>query len=125
MAAVGSVFTCAAAQAACLKANTPDQIAEGRLTSVQVVVPDYKLKEQAYILKLKSGACLDGPDDFDKVDRTNRIHVYGTDDALRRKLRTAVGKMVRVTGSPFGEENAHHHAPIVMGVSAVEMLSGK
>jgi hypothetical protein len=130
IAAAGSVYFAwaffgATAQAACLKANTDNQIAEGKLTSVQVSIPDYKLKEQAYILQLKSDACLEGTDDFDKVDRTNRIHVYATDDAMRKKLRAAVGKMVRVSGSPFGEENAHHHAPIVMGVSAVETLPGK
>ena len=112
------------AQAACLKANTPGQTAEGRLTSVQVSIPDYELKEQAYILRLKSDACLDGADDFDKVDRTNRIHVYAMDDAMRKKLRAAVGKMVRVSGNAFGEENAHHHAPIVMSVSTIETLPG-
>jgi hypothetical protein len=112
----------ATAQAACLKANTANQIAEGKLTSVQVSVPDYKLKEQAYILRLKSDACLEGTDEFDKVDHTNRIHVYATDDAMRKKLRAAVGKQVRLSGSPFGEENLHHHAPIVMGVSSIETL---
>jgi hypothetical protein len=115
----------ATAQAACLKANTANQIAEGKLTSVQVSVPDYKLKEQAYILRLKSDACLEGTDEFDKVDHTNRIHVYATDDAMRKKLRAAVGKQVRLSGSPFGEENLHHHAPIVMGVSSIETLPGK
>ncbi len=115
----------AAAQAACLKANTPEQTAEGRLTSVQVSIPDYRLKEQAYILRLKSDACLEGSDEYDKVDRTNRIHVYAIDDAMRKKLHVAVGKMVRVSGSPFGEENLHHHAPIVMSVSTIETLPAK
>src|SRR4051794_30843324 len=97
--AAATLLMAATAQAACLKAQTPDQIAEGKLTSVQVSVPDYKFKEQAYILRLKSDACLEGTDDFDKVDHTNRIHVYGTDDAMRKKLRAAVGKMVRVSGN--------------------------
>lgn len=125
MGVAASCLALASAQADCLKANTPDQIAEGRLTSVVVTVEDYKLKEQAYILRLSSEACLDGSDDFDKVEATRRIHVYATDGALRRKLRASVGKMVRVTGSPFGEENAHHHAPIVMGVSGVEVMPRK
>ena len=112
----------ATAQAACLKANEPGQIAEGRLTSVQITIEAYKLKEQAYILRLKSDACLDGSDEFDKVEATRRIHVYATDDALRRKLRAAVGKTVRVSGNAFGEENAHHHAPIVISVSGVEVV---
>ena len=122
-AAIGSIyFACAAAQAACLKANTDNQVAEGKLTSVQVSIPDYRLKEQAYILQLKSDACLEGSDDFDKVDHTNRIHVYSADDAMRKKLRAAVGKMVRVSGNAFGEENLHHHAPIVMGITSLETL---
>jgi len=116
---------CASAQAACLKAQTPDQIAEGRLTSIQVSIPDYKLKEQAYILRLKSDACLEGTDDFDKVDHTDRIHVFSLDDAMRKKLRASVGKMVRISGHAFGEENLHHHAPIVMDVSRIEPLPGK
>src|SRR5258708_35223412 len=113
---------CAAAQADCLKANTPNQTAQGRLTSVQIAIPDYKLKEQAYILRLKSDACLDGADSFDKVEATRRIHVYATDDALRRKLRASIGKTVRVTGNAFGEENAHPHEPIVMSVTPVRAV---
>jgi Domain of unknown function (DUF4431) len=111
-----------AADADCLKANTEDQVAEGRLTSVVVSVPAYSLKEHAYILRLAAPACLDGDDEYDKVDKSDRIHVYSTDDKLLKRLRQLVGKMVRVRGSPFGEENAHHHAPIVMGISAVEPL---
>jgi len=113
------------AQADCLKANTPDQIAEGRLTSVVITIEDYKRKEQAYILRLATDACLDGADDFDKVERTNRIHVYSLDNALRRKLRSAAGKMVRVSGNAYGEENLHHHAPIVMNVTRVEVIPRK
>jgi uncharacterized protein DUF4431 len=111
-----------AADAGCLKANTEDQVAEGRLTSVVVSVPAYALEEHAYILRLAAPACLDGDDEYDKVDKSDRIHVYSTDDKLLKRLRQLVGKMVRVRGSPFGEENAHHHAPIVMGISAVEPL---
>jgi hypothetical protein len=118
----GVVLLCAGAHAECLKAGTDDQVAEGKLTSVIVTVPDYKLKEQAYILKLATPACLDGKDEYDKVDKSDRIHVFSLDGAMRKRLRSFVGKPVRVHGSPFGEENLHHHAPIVMSVSAVEPL---
>ena len=110
----------ACAQAACLKANASDQVAEGRLVSVRISIPDYKLKEQAYILRLSSDACLEGSGEFDKVERTNRIHVFAMDDALRKRLRSLVGQPVRVTGEPFGEHTAHHHAPIVLRVSRIE-----
>ena len=119
----GLAATCiagAAAQAACLKANEPGQTAEGRLTSVRISIPDYRLKEQAYILRLSADACLEGSDEHDKVGRSNRIHVFAMDDALRRRLGAAVGKLVRVSGQAFGEHTAHHHAPIVMSVSRVE-----
>ena len=118
-------FAASAAHADCLKANTDGQSASGKLLSIQFSVPDYALKEQAYILQLDTPACLDGTDDFDKVDKTARIHVYSTDDQLRKKLRALVGKRVRVTGQPFGEETAHHHAPIVMGISAIEPVPRK
>jgi uncharacterized protein DUF4431 len=124
----GVAMSCLAAitaQADCLKANTPDQTAEGRLISVIITIEDYKKKEQAYILRLDADACLDGTDDYDKVEVTRRIHVFATDDALRRKLRLATGKMVRVSGHAFGEENLHHHAPIVMNVSRIEVLPRK
>jgi hypothetical protein len=116
---------CATAQAACLKASAPDQIAEGRLSSVRITIEAYKLKEQAFILQLAADACLDGPDEFDKVEATRRIHLFSMDDALRRKLRASVGKTVRVSGDAFGEHTAHHHAPIVMRVSRVEAVPRK
>src|SRR5690242_2701685 len=97
--AAATLFIAAAAQAECLKAQTDNQVAEGKLTSVIVSVPDYGSKEQAYILRLKSDACLEGTDEFDKVDHTNRIHVFSMDDAMRKKLRAATGKMVRVSGN--------------------------
>ena len=117
---VAVAFAASAAHADCLKANTDGQSVSGKLLSIQFSIPDYALKEQAYILQLDTPACLDGADDFDKVDKTVRVHVYSTDDGLRKKLRALVGKRVRVAGQPFGEETAHHHAPIVMGISAIE-----
>ena len=115
----------APAQATCLKANAPEQTAEGRLDSIRITIETYKLKEQAYILRLASPACLEGEDEFDKIESTNRVHVFATDDALRNRLRSLVGKPVRVTGAPFGEHTAHHHAPIVMRISRVEQAAGR
>ena len=119
-ATAAALLAVASAQAACLRSNQPDQIAEGRLTSVRISIPAYKLQQQAIILRLASDACLEGSGEFDNVERTNRIHVFATDDALRKRLRALVGKPVRVTGEPFGEHTAHHHAPIVLRVTRVE-----
>jgi hypothetical protein len=121
---VGPALIAVPTQAACLKANADHQVAEGRLTSVTFSVPDYNLKEQAYILKLSAPACLDG-EDFDKVENTDRIHVFSMDAAVRKRLRGFVGKLVRVDGSAFGEQTMHHHAPIVMIVTAIEALRKK
>jgi uncharacterized protein YchJ len=98
----------ASVEAACLKANTPDQVAEGRLDSVRITIEAYRLKEQAYILRLASPACLEGDDEYDKIESTNRIHVFSLDDAMRKRLRSLVGKPVRVTVDAFGEHTAHH-----------------
>ena len=59
-ATAAALLAVASAQATCLRANHPDQVAEGRLTSVRISIPDYKLKQQAIILQLASDACLEG-----------------------------------------------------------------
>jgi hypothetical protein len=74
-----------AAYADCLKANSEDQVAVGRLASVVASVPAYALKEQAYILRLAAPVCLDGDDEYDKVEKSDRIHVYSTDDKLLKR----------------------------------------
>jgi hypothetical protein len=117
-----------AAQAACLKANAPDQIVEGRLSEVEISIPDYGLKEWAFILRLASDACLEGSDEYDKVDRADRIHVFTMDADMRNRLRGRIGKpirRVRIIGEPFGAHTAHHHAPIVMRVTRVETVARK
>ncbi len=81
--------------------------------------------EMAFILELKQPACLTGADEYDKVEATRTVHVYSMDRKINAALSGAVGKSVRVTGFPFGEENVHHHAPIVMSVTAVSAAAGK
>lgn len=122
VAVVVAALAGSAASADCLKANTPDQRAEGKLVSVRITVEAYRLKEQAYILQLRAPACLEGTDDYDKVQKTGRIHVFSTDDAMRKRMRSLVGKNVRVSGNAFGELTAHHHAPIVMSISTIDRL---
>jgi hypothetical protein len=127
------VFACLAAvalpliaasvtQAGCLKADAEDQVAEGRLAIVRIEIPDYKLKEQAFMLQLAAEACLDVKDKDDEVEPTKRIHVFSTDEGMRKRMRGLVGQVVRVRGVPFGQETIHHHAPIVMSVTAIEPM---
>jgi hypothetical protein len=103
----------------CLQANAEGQVAEGRVVSGRFT--DFAGRtEQAFILQLARPTCLAGDDDGDKVERADRIHVFSMDAELRGKIRAAVGRTVRVKGSPFGAHTAHHHAPIVMPISAIE-----
>lgn len=108
-----------AAAAECLS-SLQEGSAEGRLTRVRffdlVGRPEVTL-----ILELKTPACMTGPDEYDQVERTKRIHIFSTDKSVRRRLSQAVGKAVQVTGKPFGEMTVHHHAPIVMDVRAVTL----
>jgi hypothetical protein len=108
------------ANAACLKAGTDHQVAEGKLVSVHIRIEAYKRAEQAWILWLRAPTCLEGSDEIDKVEKTDRIHVFSLDEPLRKRNRRMVGKSVRVSGSPFREHTAHHHAPIVMKVTRID-----
>jgi hypothetical protein len=110
----------APAAAECLHANTDGQVAEGRLAFARFIDYGYGgRKESAYILVLPKSVCLDGPVEYDQIESSRKIHVFSLNDTLLRKLKANVGKMVRVSGNPFGEHTAHHHAPIVMDVSGV------
>ena len=110
----------APAAAECLHANTDGQIAEGRLEFVRITDYGYGgRKETAFILLLSKPACLDGPVKYDQIESALKIHVFSLNDIILRKLKANVGKMIRVSGNPFGEHTAHHHAPIVMDVSEV------
>jgi len=42
------------------------------------------------------------------------------DKAVDHTLRASLGRQIRVLGWPFGEHTAHHRAPIVMRVTALE-----
>jgi hypothetical protein len=113
------------ASSVCLQADKPTQTVEGRLTSSRFTTPAYRLSEQAYILRLRSPACLEGAGDYDKVEKTDRVHVYSMDAAMLKRMRGLIGKTVRITGSAFGEHTAHHHAPIVMSVATIERTSAR
>ena len=108
------------AAAQCMKANQGAQIAEGLLYRARFIDEGYGGRvEVALILRLSRPACLEGSDPYDQVAGSDRIHVFSTNDAVLRKLRANVGKRIRVSGNPFGEHTAHHHAPIVMNVSEI------
>jgi hypothetical protein len=110
------------AKADCLLADRDNQQVTGRLAEVKITNEAYRRTETAFILSLANPACLQGESEYDKVEHTKRIHVFSMDGKIRRELRASVGKPVRVTGAPFGEHTAHHHAPIVLHVTKVERV---
>jgi hypothetical protein len=107
------------AAAACLKANADNQVAEGQLTIGRAQDAAGR-PERPYILQLRGTACLDADDPDDAVKSTRTIHVFPANEALQPTFKRLVGKTVVVHGSPFPEMTAHHHAPIVMGVTRIE-----
>lgn len=110
---------CGAARAApCIAEGVFGQPAQGRLTSGNFSDADGK-PETALILVLDTPLCLRASSPENAVASARRIHIYATDGAIHKKLRSYVGKHVEVAGLPFAAHTAHHHAPIVMDVSSV------
>jgi hypothetical protein len=114
---MSTVLGASGAGAACMK---PDEIADarGRLTIGAFKDADDR-PEKAFILRLPRAACLDATSDSDRVGPTRTVHVYSTEGAIRQSIGRLVGRNVLVRGKPFASHTAHHHAPIVMDVSAI------
>jgi len=77
--------------------------------------------ESAFILRLPELTCLDAEAPEFRVREAESIHVYGTDEAVHARLEQLAGKRVIVRGRPFGAHTSHHHAPIVMEVTEIEV----
>lgn len=92
------------AAADCETANADGAIAEGRLT----------VRDDAFILQMPEGICLKGEGEFDNVDQTSELHVFGADDAVQEQLAKLVGQDVHLRGRLMGAHTQHHKAPILM-----------
>jgi hypothetical protein len=77
--------------------------------------------ERPYILTLRTPVCLTADDPEDNVDNTRTIHIFSSQDAISRQIARFVGKSISVSGRAFPAHTAHHHAPIVMDIGAIEM----
>lgn len=102
----------------CMKENVPDQTASGRL-SVGQFTDAADRPETAFIIDLDRNVCLDAEDPDYAVESTRRVHIFSSRDGLHARIGKLTGKLVTVTGEPFGAHTAHHHAPIVMDVSEI------
>lgn len=94
----------------CASANADGAIAEGHLV----------VRDDAYILRLPQGLCLKGDDEFDNVEATTELHVFGADAAANRKIAKLVGQDVRLRGRLMGAHTQHHKAPIIMEVGEAD-----
>ncbi len=78
--------------------------------------------ESAYILTLDRAICIDDGGEFADPDQSfNRVHLFTSNDRIRPRLRAAVGRRVRITGSGFAAHTAHHHAPLVVDVGSISV----
>ena len=77
--------------------------------------------ETAYILTLPVPTCLKGKAEEDNVKSSQTVQLYSSDDKVDRSIPRFAGKRVMVTGRAFGAITAHHHAPIVMDISEIDL----
>ncbi len=103
----------------CMKANVADQIAEGRLALGQFKDAADR-PESAYILLLPAPACLSAEDPDERVESTDKIHIFSSDDAIQGTLKGFVGKTLLVRGTALPAHTVHHHAPILIDVSEID-----
>lgn len=82
--------------------------------------------EPAYILELASAICLQGDEDFaDSAIQFSAVHLSSGKETSRQ-LKPLVNKNVTVKlNDPFAAHTAHHRAPLVAGVTSVQLGAGK
>jgi hypothetical protein len=127
---------CQAAHGACLDLSARDRALtlEGSLTFQVFGGPPYNggvnkgdTPEPTYILKLESPVCATGDDFLDPKERIDGVQVFAAQDRANElwdSLRHLVGRKVRVEGaSAFGAHTGHHHAPLLLPITAVTELS--
>jgi hypothetical protein len=124
VACLAAMSLSAPAAAACMKSNAEAQSAQGVLTIGRAKDAAGR-PERPYILRLAADACLDADDPEYAVKATRTIHVYPADEKAEPQFKRLVGKAVTVSGNPFSAHTSHHHAPIVMSVSAIGPRPGR
>jgi len=127
MLALATLLAAAAPASACLdvrSGNAPVAL-EGRLERATFSMRDISggPPEREYILILARPICIDDGGEFaDPHQRFNQVQLFTSTDRLWPGLRAGVGHRIRIRGSGFAAQTAHHHAPLVVDVSAVAVL---
>jgi hypothetical protein len=86
--------------------------------------------ETAYVLELARSICISGDQFIDQNTKIDRIQIFPEyadrkNEALWSALRNLVGKSVVVEGkSPFGAQTGHHHAPLLLPITAITRARG-
>jgi hypothetical protein len=81
-------------------------------------------KEVVWILRLAKPVCVKADEGSDfNVERSRVTDVQLVLEAdMFAKYRGLLGKRVRAMGTLFGEHTAHHFTPILLDVTAVDLL---
>jgi hypothetical protein len=108
------------AVAGCLQANDKTTIIEGVLAE-KTFQDANDQPEQAFILTPLVPTCLAGDDNVDQNEKIGEIQIMSSNDTIAPKIKDFVGKDIFVQGSPFGAHTAHHHAPIVMDITGIDV----
>ncbi|MGI0524779.1 hypothetical protein [Rhizobium giardinii] len=120
-----ATFVTSTASAACIDiAKTPSPTFEGRLIhKIFPGPPNYEdvrqgdQPEPAFILNVTKPFCIVGDEMINDETQISRIHVFSEDIALM----PFVDHDVIVSGKElFGGSTAHHRAPVVLSVAAIE-----
>jgi hypothetical protein len=103
------------------RGNAPVSL-EGRLERATFTMTDIGAgrPERVYVLLLARPICIDDGGEFaDPHQRFDQVQLYTSNDRLWPSLRGGVGHRIRIRGSGFAAQTAHHHTPLVVDVSAV------
>lgn len=116
--AIATIPTVAIARTDCMKVNTPDQVAEGKLAR-RIFKDAAGRPEAAFIVSLPTPECLHGSDGDESVAGARTVHIYSSNPAISRRIPRFTGRAVLIKGEAFGALTLHHHAPIMMNVTEI------
>jgi hypothetical protein len=124
MLAFAALLAAAAPPPGCLDVRSGDApvALEGRLERATFSMRDIGngRPEREYILILARPICIDDGGEFaDPHRRFNQVQLFTSHDRLWPGIRAGVGHRIRIRGSGFAAQTAHHHAPLVVDVSSV------
>ena len=128
MLAFAALLAAAAPAPGCLDVRSGDApvALEGRLQRATFSMRDITggQPEREYVLILARPICIDDGGEFaDPHTRFNQVQLFTSHDRLWPSIRAGLGHRIRIRGSGFAAQTAHHHTPLVVDVTAVSRIS--